>query len=291
MKGINLLILTISILFSSQTVLPSLSGVRPAWASGSVVDKNHASCLACHRMPESEITPANAFPEGIDPSSICLDCHHYRDNHHPVNFIPETGFPSAAEGTFPLFKREIRCLTCHKVHGTQGEIAGSKLLRGGPYTFRTEICFLCHDRDLNTKINPHRMINDRGEIRRVNGRPVCLMCHASVPDQTVEPPGMTFKADVAFLCWRCHPPMLNDGFFKGHFLVKPKEKTLEYMQRVQAEKRVSLPLQPRDRITCSTCHNPHQKGAISSESARAGEDAPHRLRMPSGSVCSGCHDM
>ena len=292
MKRIELILLTISILFSSLlTVLPSLSGGRPAWASDVAVDENHASCLACHRIPRSEISPTNTFPDGIDPSTICLDCHHYSDNHHPVNFIPESDFTSAAEENFPLFDREVKCLTCHKVHGTQGRIAKSKLLRGGPYTFRTEICFICHDKDLNTRIDPHRMINDRGEIRRVNGQSVCLMCHADVPDQATNSTEVTYKADVAFLCWRCHPPMLNDAFFKGHILVKPKKKTLEYMLAVQAENGVTFPIQPRDRITCSTCHNPHQKGIISSGPARAGEDAPHRLRMPPESVCSACHDM
>jgi hypothetical protein len=85
--------------------------------------------------------------------------------------------------------------------------------------------------------------------------------------------------------------MPNDGFFKGHFLVKPKKRTLEYMMKVQTEKSVIFPLWPRDRITCSTCHNPHQKGVISYGPAQAGADAPARLRMPNGTICFGCHNM
>jgi hypothetical protein len=135
------------------------------------------------------------------------------------------------------------------------------------------------------------MLDDKGAIKNINGEPVCLICHASMPDQTVTPVKVTFKADVAFLCWRCHPPMMDAGFFKGHFLVRPKKSTLEYMVRFQAEKGIILPLQPRDRVTCSTCHNPHQAGVIAFGPAMAGADAPHRLRMPREGVCSGCHNI
>ena len=260
-------------------------------ASDDHLDENHTSCVFCHRMPASDISETNVFPNGLDPSSICLDCHHYSDNHHPVNFIPHRMPDTPDSGNFPLFNGEIRCLTCHTVHGSKGTLAKLKLLRGGPYTYRTEICFSCHDKDLNTRISPHRMLNDRGEIRNVNGEPVCLICHAAVPDQTTNPVQVTFKADVAFLCWRCHPPMGNGQFFKGHFLVKPKKKTLDYMSKKQEEYLVKFPLLNRDRITCSTCHNPHQAGVIAYAPAQAGADAPGKLRMPKGTICSACHNM
>ncbi len=85
--------------------------------------------------------------------------------------------------------------------------------------------------------------------------------------------------------------MGNGDFFKRHFLVKPKKKTLDYMKKVQEEDMVSFPLLNRDRITCSTCHNPHQIGIIANGPAQAGADKPARLRMPSGAICFGCHDM
>lgn len=280
------------IIFASLSFVFIFFGNVPfAGAIENFADKNHVSCVSCHRMTPSDISLDRPFPEGIDPSSVCLDCHHYSDNHHPVNFIPQMEFSNPDMATFPLFDGEIRCLTCHKVHGAQGPVAGKKLLRGGPYIYRSEICFLCHDKDLNTRISPHRMLNDQGDTKKVNGESVCLICHAAVPDQkTDDRVDVTFKADIAFLCWRCHPPMAN-AFFKGHFLVKPKTRTLEYMIKVQAEDGVMLPLQPRDRITCSTCHNPHQKGVISYGPAQAGEDAPARLRMQNGDVCSSCHNI
>ena len=98
-----------------------------------------------------KLSPANLFPEGIDPSSICLDCHHYSDNHHPVNFVPQGTFKNSEGEDFPLFDGEMRCLTCHRVHQDQGLVGRPRLLRGGPYSGRTEICFSCHDKDLNSK--------------------------------------------------------------------------------------------------------------------------------------------
>ncbi len=292
MKAARLLVVNKYLTFSVFLLtFMSLTIAQFSHAADDIVDKNHVSCVSCHRVPASGISDANLFPEGLDPSSICLDCHHYSDNHHPVNFTPGKVFNNSRGENFPLFDGEVRCLTCHQVHGGRGLTGTPKLLRGGPYQYRTEICFFCHDKDLNTKISPHRMINDRGETIHVNGEPVCLMCHAAVPDQTTYPVRVTFKADVAFLCWRCHPPMGNGDFFKGHFLVKPKKKTLDYMRKKEEENAVSFPLLNRDRITCSTCHNPHQKGVISYGPAQAGADAPTRLRMSSGILCFGCHNM
>ena len=286
-------VLVVTYLAASSLLIFCLcwSGNNAADAAARTVEKSHPSCASCHRMEAEKITEGDPFPRGIDPSSVCLDCHHYTDNHHPVNFAPGEDFQGQDKERFPLFDGEIRCLTCHQVHGGEGLAGKPRLLRGGPYTGRNDICFLCHEKDRNKKINPHRMIDDNGEIRDINGEPACLICHAEVPDQSKDSSSVTFKADVAFLCWRCHPPMTNDSFFNGHFLVKPKKRTLDFMRRVQTEDGVSFPLLNRDRITCSTCHNPHQAGVIADGPAQAGADERHRLRMPEGSVCAGCHDM
>src|SRR5512135_658971 len=70
----------------SALIMTSLSlGITTSSRADMLVDKNHASCVSCHRIQESDISRTNPFPEGIDPSSICLDCHH-AENHHPVNF-------------------------------------------------------------------------------------------------------------------------------------------------------------------------------------------------------------
>ena len=241
-------------------------------------------CIGCHRVAQSLISASSPFPEAIDPSSLCLDCHNYQDNHHPVNFRPGLAEGGNGLNSFPLFDGEMRCLTCHEVHGS----GGPKLLRGGPYTSRTEICFRCHDSNLNATVDPHQMLTPGGSFREVNGEPACLLCHARVPDRTGAEREIAFKADVAFLCWRCHPPM-DGSFFQSHFLVRPGKKALAYMKAAERENGVSLPLLNRDRITCSTCHNPHQQGVILSGPAAAGAGEHDRLRLSKDQICNGCH--
>lgn len=138
-----------------------------------------------------------------------------------------------------------------------------------------------------TAINPPHMLDRDGKVRNVKGKPVCLICHSKKPDPAVDSTeDVKFKADVGFLCWRCHPPM-PDPFFREHFLVKPSERTLREMKKTEEEQLVILPLVPRGRITCSTCHNPHQEGIILRASAAKGADARYGLRVQS--MCLACH--
>ncbi len=74
-------------------------------------------CYATGCQPH--IFPGKSLSRRDRSLSICLDCHHYSDNHHAVNFIPASNFNNAASEKFPLFDGEIRCLTRHRVHGGQ----------------------------------------------------------------------------------------------------------------------------------------------------------------------------
>ncbi len=243
----------------------------------------HSLCSACHASEKPQ--PGSAlFAPGTEPSELCLNCHDYAVNHHPVDFVP----PDPSRIPFPLFDGKIRCLTCHQIHGGRDGNGTPKLLRGGPYTSdRRQICFRCHSGDEYASINPHLMLDQNRNIRMVNGKPVCLLCHSKVPKpETDYTADVRFRADVGFLCWRCHPPM-PDPFFSTHFLVRPSAKMLNDIEQAEIRDSVILPLVPHGRITCSTCHNPHQEGVIRHESAAKGADAPHKLRMTA--LCSACH--
>ena len=244
----------------------------------------HTLCVGCHTSEKPEPGTA-AFEPGTEPSSLCLNCHDYGENHHPVDFVP----PDPASFPRPLFGGKVRCLTCHEIHGGPDGEGTSKLLRGGPYADRRQICFQCHVKERYAAVDPHKMLDRQGQIMKVNSKPVCLQCHSKQPDPLTDSTNdVRFKADVGFLCWRCHPPMPG-SFFDQHFLVRPSEETLRNIRETEERGLVILPLVPRGRITCSTCHNPHQEGVIQHEAAARGADSAARLRIPS--PCFGCHRM
>lgn len=218
-------------------------------------------------------------------NSGCLHCHgDYDTNHHPVDFYPSRAINTSV---FPLYGGRVRCLTCHVPdHGK-----GGKLLRGGPYSDRRVICFKCHPRDEYAGLDPHVMLDSNGKIREINGMPVCLVCHALTPDpRKSRANDVFFKADVAFLCWRCHAPMVSP-IFDEHFLTSPSPAMSNYIARSVRDLKVMIPLIPRNRITCSTCHNPHQKGVILFGPSAKGADAQHRLRLPMPELCKACHNV
>ncbi len=221
---------------------------------------------------------------GTDLTSKCLECHKYRENHHPIDIAPS----NPANYPLPLYGGRIMCLTCHIEDHSGGS---ENLLREGPYLDLRQFCFRCHFQGKYAKIDPHIMLDDRGNIQNVEGRPVCLFCHSVKPDPAKDRTGdVLFRADVAFLCWRCHPSMAAPTFFKSHFLVKPTDTMRKFIENQERKLQVTIPLVPRDRITCSTCHNPHQKGVILYAPSASGADTEHRLRLPATKICFACHD-
>jgi predicted CXXCH cytochrome family protein len=242
----------------------------------------HTACSACHSSEKPKGTTA-AFPAGTDPSTFCLNCHNYRVNHHPVDVTPARPVQAA----YPLFLGRITCLTCHEIHGAPKQ-GNSALLRGGPHQDRRTICFQCHTSEQYAGINPHRMLAENGSHRTVNGRPVCLQCHELEPDPTIDEANtVLFRADIGFLCLRCHPPMHSETLNR-HFLKVPPAQVLSNMSRPEVLEKYHLPLVPRGRITCSTCHNPHQAGVLLAGPVAAGTSSSHMLR--DDDLCQGCHN-
>jgi uncharacterized radical SAM superfamily Fe-S cluster-containing enzyme len=224
------------------------------------------------------------FPEAAaDGSSSCLNCHEYRENHHPTDFAPA----DASSFPLPLYDGRVRCLTCH----IDDHMGSPFMLRGGPYTERRDICFECHYEEEYRFIYPHIMLDDKGKVAESDGKPVCLVCHSRTPDPRVDrTKDVSFRADVAFLCWRCHSLMAK-AILNQHVLLKPSSQMLRYIEQREQAMKVTIPLVPRDRITCSTCHNPHQKGVIIYEPSAKGADEPDRLRLQEPELCITCHDL
>jgi cytochrome c553 len=115
------------------------------------------------------------------------------------------------------------------------------------------------------------------------------------------------------VCANCHPVAKghpNDG---PHMGVLPPAEMMSYMsayeiqpwmnlpltqlvEYVRAAKRGprSIPLDENARITCYSCHNPHEKGLLPNWNPRSLGAEPkhavnHRLRAREGQLCIACH--
>jgi hypothetical protein len=277
-----------------QGALPACSADRPLRREAATRHSKHGVCFTCHRTNDPSPSQGSAvFAGGVDPSAACLDCHHYQENHHPVDFVPRDSEAIRVVSTFPLINGRVQCLTCHQAHANAGSnnlSEPSNLLRSGPLRDRRDICFLCHRQEAYQDINPHKMLTPSGAVREVNGAPVCLLCHSQQPTRDSDPADVSFKADVAFLCWRCHSSMTGT-FMEKHHHAKVKKATRKQMEETVQAKGIDLPLARDGMITCSTCHNPHEQGVLMRTAADVGTDKPHRLRLAKKEACNACHAM
>ncbi len=260
-----------------------------ACASLTIERERHVklTCNSCHEGEPKKGRPA--LREQESPSEVCRRCHKYNSDgdHHPSNPELEVVGDKCAEvaPSFPLFLGKMECLTCHQIHTEDYYASGKKnFLRGGPYKERQDICFECHKKELYVSYNPHKeMLTTEGELNYAT----CLFCHLYPPDpKTDEAKTVKFRAAIAFLCWRCHKPMIAD-FLNKHFLKKPSARTADSMLKGGVKNEVILPLDSMGRVTCSTCHNPHQPGVMIKKWAKKGEGAPKKLR--DSDICNVCH--
>jgi len=282
MRSVATYSVVLAVILLSSCSLEQLIAKKQDNSTVAIYKNPHTLCEACHATDKPR-SGEELFVPGANSS--CLNCHDYQENHHPVDFAPDSSFSMP----FPVYEGKIRCLTCHEIHGGPGKKGTKKLLRGGPYPDRRMICFRCHSGEGYAAVDPHKMLDSGNKVRTVYDKPVCLICHTVVPDPAKDLTNVVkFRADVGFLCWRCHPPM-PDPAMNAHFLATPSAKTLAVMQQSEEASLVILPTVPRGRITCSTCHNPHQKGVIQHDAAAKGSDSVNRLRLPS--MCIACHVM
>jgi hypothetical protein len=120
-----------------------------------------------------------------------------------------------------------------------------------------------------------------------------LYCHAEKPDENrAYPEDPKLVGDLDVLCVRCHfhlARQMQSAEFSH--MIKPTAKTIATMKKMEEELRMVLPLDAEGKTTCATCHNPHEKGVISTESpAATGAGSKFRLRLPEP-PCIACHEM
>ena len=119
----------------------------------------------------------------------------------------------------------------------------------------------------------------------------CLYCHTEIPDEKrANYEDVKLLANPEVLCVGCHGRITENQWHTRH-LRKPPVEIANRIKELQEKFHIILPLDADGKITCATCHNPHQKGVIPDKRAGAkgaGEKFRHRL---GDNMCVKCHPM
>lgn len=150
---------------------------------------------------------------------------------------------------------------------------------------------------LNSIMNPHNQINDEGEVLWNT----CQVCHKNVPDPKKEKNVKDVRLrteDLNEVCTRCHPYRPHPGgegieatmsmITAPDHLVVPSKKIYANMRITLKETPLLLPMDKANKIACSTCHNPHERGLLTGR-ADYGADSDTRLRSAGLEICQYCH--
>jgi len=249
---------------------PSTYYLRSASAAGGdleCVDSRRAFCAWCHDRGTAGFNPHL----GRQGETRCWVCH--------------TGVPVATEDGRRTLRAEVwrLCRFCHGVevqkHWHNVEVVESlpAALPLAPDGSRT--CATCHDPHGTTTATHHLRPEfapsygrAKGESPHVDEYRACRACHTTSFRDEIRPPGygLLYRGDRNLLCLSCH---VTDQ--RHH----PTAVQLSAPFRTRWEaSALRVPLDNRDRVTCSTCHDPHLQSLILKQ-----------LRAQPVRLCARCH--
>jgi hypothetical protein len=246
-------------------------------------------CSECHE--KTPIKGGDIYLKYDGDYQLLCRCHHGMTPGycHPLDINAPLDRKLTIPPGFPLTDGRFTCDTCHDVYRQcVKRVFDRYTLRGAPYPRKTDFCYRCHDRKKYEALNAHHQIQVDGKL----DIKMCLYCHEKKPDQkTATYNEVTFIGDTRALCRRCHPIEGNHPGDFDHMAKAPSAKALKHMADMQTTYDIILPLAKDGKMTCITCHNPHQKGVIATDKPSAkGADSKYRERLP-GTLCIECHQM
>ncbi len=231
-------------------------------------------------------------------------CHGYSAGTyiHPVDIFPTADKLAIMPATFPLQDGKMTCLSCHDIalqcyRDPKTAQRNKTFLRGAPYSSRTALCYQCHQISKYNRRDPHNQLDQNGEIIEEK----CLYCHESKPDEQhatysgsgIHAEVVTLIGKLDVLCYRCHYKQSHHHPINAEHFKQPPAAIADNMKRTEKRHGIILPLDKEGKITCATCHNPHERGVIPpGRPAAKGAGEKYRLRLPgrSGQICQGCHN-
>ncbi len=276
-----------------------LTFVNPDVSATTNIHFNKYYCSECHLTADG----GQYLKLRFDNYTQTCRCHNYTPETytHPVGISLPPEKRKKIPADFPLKNGRITCATCH-VMSLQCQADNSvkkfnrSFLRVNPRPSRTAICFRCHNEAKYRMMDPHNQIDEDGSIIKAK----CLYCHKRLPDvnratldplqgleELVAPIG---KLDV--LCYRCHFKQVKLHPINANHLKKPPPRILNNIRRSERKLGIIMPLDAQGKITCVTCHNPHERGVIQQGKAGAGgagEAGRLRVSKNGDKICLACH--
>ena len=291
-----------SITLANNASRQDLPFINPDVTTATNIHFNERYCTECHLNRPSRGDGAQLRYENY--TQACR-CHGYTPDTytHPVDMPLSAEKKATIPAEFPLTDDKITCNTCHNMT-LQCEPKyklkrhNKAFLRTAPSLGRTFLCFQCHQEKQYKMFDPHKQLDASGAINPES----CLYCHETKPDEQHATLGsrkngedtVHLVGDFEVLCLRCHNNKAGNHPLNINHLIKPSEKVSSRMFWSERNLWIVLPLNDEGKITCITCHNPHERGVIPSEkAASAGASDKGRLRKSwgGGSICVVCHNM
>lgn len=267
-------------------------GASPHWKKD--------GCTACHTGAAP--TAANLMLKTTPGDAVCSECH--GDGEASV-CRHRSGFAVSAERVADFDEAlqagirdgELSCTTCHELkphceRDVKQRYRNPSFLRGGAFEDRSDQCYACHSKRDYKQRSPHRQVRKDQIIEGA-----CAFCHGAVPQQDAAgqwlPVQFATSGPQSKLCSGCHrvgPHPSSSvtgktGWF--HMSVPPAEMATR-MEHTVVREQGSLPLDPSTgEITCTTCHNPHDRKL---EGLRVAKTPGNRSKLRYDDICGACHE-
>ena len=280
------LILPVLVFLFQWDFLCAMETVKPHWTG--------KHCGECH-LDDHPLENGVSLKYNGNPVELCNRCHDGKDapeEMHPFGVPLLDYMEQTIPSEWPLREEKITCLTCHDllIQMTENpfeELVNPRFVRQPFSISRNGFCFTCHNVNDFQKINPHLHHDQSGVLIEET----CLYCHQSIPnpEEDFGPNPIPLKNEQTKLCISCHGEKQANHPSRGNHLVSIPDNMKEELDYLATKRGVYLPLEDNT-ISCTTCHNPHQKGVIKREAAQAGSGDPHFLRVKRGrKLCMTCH--